>query len=191
MFGGPLGAASLCLALAIMQVPLALAETPQSRPHVHGNASIFLVLEEKTLTIEFTAPLHDLAGFEHAPKSAADKKVLAQLREALGKPQAVVSVPASAGCTTRDVMIEGMGIDRDAHGHDDERHHGQDHHHHADVIATYTLACTALKSLRTVNVRAPMTFPSITSVDVTVLGPGTQFARKLTQANSVLRLRQE
>lgn len=97
--------ACLCVALATILLPVAAAETPQGQPHVHGKATLSLVIEEKSLTIEFTAPLHDLAGFEHAPKTAEDKAALARLRQTLGKPQAIVSLPAGAGCTTRSVMI--------------------------------------------------------------------------------------
>lgn len=181
--------ACLCAALATILSSVALAEAPQGQPHVHGKATLSLVIEEKSLTIEFAAPLHDLAGFEHAAKTADDRATLARLRQKLEKPQAIVSLPSGAGCTTRSVMIEGIGAERHAHDHGDAKHHEDDDDGHADVIATYTLSCSALNSLSEVNVAVQSTFPAISSVDVAVLGPGTQFARKLTGTNTLLRLR--
>ncbi len=186
---GAIGVAGLCLALTAILPAAALAETPQGQPHVHGKANLSLVIEETALTIEFTAPLHDLAGFEHEPKDAADRKALAQLREKLKTPQAVVNLPASAGCGTRSATIEGLGSNDHPHDRDDDDHPEREDHGHTDVIATYALTCSALKSVSTVDVTVLTTFPTIISVEVTVLGPSMQFARKLTGANTLLRLR--
>lgn len=51
--------------------------------HVHGQASLNIVIEDETLLAEFHSPLDNLLGFEHAPESETEKLAYQALHDAL------------------------------------------------------------------------------------------------------------
>jgi hypothetical protein len=175
-------ASAVALALALAA---GLTASPALAQHVHGEAKLAVVIEASTLTIEFSAPLGDLAGFEHEPKTPEEKAKAASIAKTLGDSASIVTVPAQAGCKPAAAKIDGLS------GHDDHDHGDSEDHHgdHSDVVATYTLTCSKLASLRAVDIPARKTFPSISTIQATVLGPQKQTSQKLSGKTTELRLR--
>lgn len=165
----------------------ACAESPQGEAHVHGRATLTVIIEEKALTVEFEAPMHDLAGFEHAPKTAAEIATVSRIRKSLVSHQTVFSLPTGAQCSPTSVDVEGLEAHAESsHNHDsDEDHHGS----HADVIATYAFDCANTAALAAVGVNVIRSFPAVSTIEATVISPKSQFARKLSKDNVTLQLR--
>ena len=87
---------------------LALATAPAwaQHSHVHGQARLDVAIDGPLLTLAFESPLDSLVGFEHRPRSAAQKQAaeaaIARLRDAatLWQPEAV------AQCTVTETTLD-------------------------------------------------------------------------------------
>jgi len=147
-----------CAALLFTLTLSAFAQAAAPAAHEHGVAHLTLVQERNAVTIALESPLDSIVGFEHAPRTDAEKAALARAGERLHDLAAVVALPAAAGCTVADMDVDlpfadaqGAAHDAHAHGHEDAGH--------ADVEASYTLECAEPAALATLSVRLFETFP--------------------------------
>ena len=115
--------------------------------HVHGAATLQIVLEGSTLEVKLSSPAVNLLGFEGPANSAEKRASVAATRRTLEQPASLFLIPG-AGCQLRagGLSINGLpelhgDADHDADGHRDEGdhhdsgHHGEDHHdddHHGE-----------------------------------------------------------
>lgn len=76
----------------------------QSRPHAHHNAhahgqgELELAIEQGRIQGTLRVPMESLLGFEHAPKTDAQRAQVLALRELLEDPGNLVVPPAAAAC---------------------------------------------------------------------------------------------
>ena len=64
--------------------------------HVHGQARLEVVLDGPVLAIALESPLDGIVGFEHSPRTAAQKQAAAQALAALKDPARLFALPAEA-----------------------------------------------------------------------------------------------
>ncbi|HPR08069.1 MAG TPA: DUF2796 domain-containing protein [Denitromonas sp.] len=144
-----------------------------STAHEHGVAGLSLVQEGTTITLGFESPLDSLVGFEHAPRTDAQKQALQKARAALENAATAVALPAAAACVARAVTVE-MPFGSKAHaGHDD-------HDKHADAEAEYVFECAQPAALGTVTVGLFKAFPRLQRIDAeaaTAAGQGKAVLR--------------
>jgi len=170
--------------------------------HTHGDAELAVVLEGNVVTIELDTPLYNLLGFEHAPKTEAQKTTASRAEKNLGQGKGLFSFNQGAGCelisNIQDIHLFEHESREDEHDdHDDEHddHHDEDHHEehsedahddetHKDVILQYEFQCQKPSSLSNVSVNLFEFFSELSEIDVTYLGPSTQRQVKMTQDNS-------
>ena len=113
--------------------PLVLA---QQESHVHGIASLNLVIDHDKLLIEFESPADNIVGFEHKAETAEEKAKIKAALATLKSPQKLITLPASAGCLLDENEVElhaGKGDDEhghDEHDHDEHKEHDHDEHDH-------------------------------------------------------------
>jgi hypothetical protein len=75
----------------------------EHRAHSHGNGKLELVIEGKSVKGSFELPMESLLGFEHLPKTANQKKLLASLQESTQKIANFIKPSDKAGCITKSI----------------------------------------------------------------------------------------
>ncbi|TVO59150.1 DUF2796 domain-containing protein [Denitromonas halophila] len=157
--------------LCLLAVPFLAAAAGGA--HEHGVARLSLVQEGTTITLGFESPLDSLVGFEHAPRTDAQKQALQKARAALENAATAVTLPAAAACVVSAVTVD-MPFGDTAHdGHDD-------HDTHADAEAEYVFECAQPAALDTVTIGLFQAFPRLQRIDAeaaTAAGQGKAVLR--------------
>ena len=73
-------------------------DTRQLGSHVHGGASLALVLEGRKLTAELETPLYNILGFEHEPETDAQTEMVESVQKKLVNGSALFKFNQDAGC---------------------------------------------------------------------------------------------
>ncbi len=142
------------------------------KAHQHGAAQINVAMEGGKGELEFESPADGILGFEHAPKTAAQKKSTADVL-AKFKTQAntLFEFPAAAGCTLTPKEVE---IHREGP-------------QHAEVHAHYAVACKSAPTGQ-LTLGVFKAYPRLTSIAVTVLSGSQQSATQATPAKATVKL---
>lgn len=171
--------------------------------HTHGNAELFIVLEEGVATIEFESPLYNILGFEHNPETKAQKEVVRLVEEQLARGNQLFTFNDEASCDTKSQPQslklfhgyshdEGEGLQN--HDHDHESHDSSpvdgEHLAHKDVLLRYEFVCGKPSALSNVRINLFEFFEELSEVDVTYLGPSTQQQLTLTRYKSEMDITQ-
>lgn len=135
--------------------------------HVHGDARLEITLEGDTLDIHLETPLDGLLGFEHAPRSAAEKQVVQAMKVRLEQPERLFQIAAEAGCRAGKPEIESAIFDGKSSGH-------------LDLDANYRWQCTKPSVLRDIATRLFAEFPRLKRIKVEFAGPNGQKSGRLT-----------
>ena len=161
--------------------------------HVHGKASLNLVLDGQSLFIEFESPAYNLVGFEHEPKDQIQQKEVQDSLSLLSRPRKVFGFSAQAGCLVESVSVtttmagvgkNTVGYEEEHHEeehheeeHHEEEHHEEEHHEHSDGDSTnkeshsefkanYLMTCSEPEKLRTIEFKFFKEFLNLKSVQV-------------------------
>lgn len=171
-------------AFAAASPALAQGSTRHADSHVHGQAQLLIVLTGADLSVELQSPAINLFGFEHEAKTDAEKKTVADARKAAADPAKLVALPAAAQCRLKSAAAD-FGGDHAHHGHAE----GQDDHAHRDVSATQSFTCSRPERLTQIEATALATFPGISALEATWLGPRNQTSRRLDRSTRTLALK--
>jgi hypothetical protein len=121
---------TLLAGLVVSQFAVAEDQFRQHDAHVHGHVEFNIAQDGQDLLVEITAPGADVVGFEHAPKTDAEKAAIADATAKLNNVNSILTIPAAANCKLVEAHIENTlekGEHHDEHkDHDD--HKGHDHH---------------------------------------------------------------
>jgi hypothetical protein len=189
------------LAAATLIPATATAQGGSHAAHVHGLARLAVVVDGPQLHIAFESPLHNLVGFEHAPRTAEQREAVARMMAALNAPADVFAPTAAAACSPVRIAIESpwlVGTDghddhhdhHHAHDHDHDHDHGHGHgHDHADLYAEYEFHCDAPSELHGLEVGLFAHFPGIERIQAELATPGSQSAIRLDAGTRELRWR--
>lgn len=111
--------------LIALLLSAAVAAPPSLSAHVHGAATLSLAFDELKGRLELRGAADSFIGFEHAAKSAADKKKLDEsLKTFEAKLETRVKIDPILGC-----RFSKNRLDMDVHGK------------HADFIASFDIKC--------------------------------------------------
>lgn len=142
---------------------LALGTSAWGQAHVHGQARLDIVLDGPVLTIALEAPLDGIVGFEHAPRTPAQKQLAEKALATLKDPARLFTLPAEAQCRPEATEVEApvlQGADaKDGHG---------------DLDARWTYRCAAPARLRALEQGLFEAFPRLRRLDVQLAGPQGQ-----------------
>ncbi len=69
--------------------------------HAHGKGELELLVDGQTIQGVFRTPMDSLLGFEHAPKTDAQRNAVDSLRKRLANPTAVLSPNLEAQCAAK------------------------------------------------------------------------------------------
>ena len=151
-------------------------------PHQHGRAELDVAIEGPTLTLEFRSPLDNLLGFEHAPRTAAQKSAADALLRGLRSNDAVLVPAAAARCERTSVTVEapvltaaparktGAGPAAEAH---------------ADLEVRYVFHCARPDLLSSVEVKLFERYRGLRRIEAHIVGPRGQSSVVLSPARRV------
>ncbi|MDY1547584.1 ZrgA family zinc uptake protein [Luteibacter sahnii] len=136
---------------------LARAEERHLGPHVHGQASVNVSVDQHAMDVEVRLPGHDAVGFEHPPGSAQERDAVAKATATL-KAAAWLVPPQGAGCTLASATVSphGFGGAAEPGGH-------------ADFDAAYRYTCLKPARLDHLEVRLATAFPAVRKVVVNLI----------------------
>lgn len=147
-------------------------------PHEHGVADLGVALEGRRLSLELDGPMDNFAGFERPPRNAAERAALDRALERLRTPEAVVRLPAEAGCSLASSELHN-GF---APGGGDSKGG------HTDLSAAYQFDCATPAALKRLEVRLFDSFPRLRKLRVAVVAPGGQRGAELAKGKAELVL---
>lgn len=169
--------------------------------HVHGQAEMYIVIENQAVFLELESPADNILGFEHAPSNAAEQQRLEQMTEQLNDYQALVAfnngdckvTDASTTSPFKNVDDHHSQSASHEHKHDHEHKHG-DHHHesnsvHADFLFSYTLQCNQIDKVDSVTIRAFDTLKRLEKLTVNWVRNDQQGMVQLNRNNTTINLR--
>ncbi|MEZ8818956.1 DUF2796 domain-containing protein [Vibrio sp. 10N.222.54.A1] len=131
---------AVVIGMTVSTNALANEEFRSHDAHVHGQVEVNIAQDGQELLVEVTAPGADVVGFEHAPKTAEQKKVFEQAIAQLNKPEELFSFN-NASCTLKFKSVANTlegghddheGHDHAEHGYGDHKDHDHAEHDHDD-----------------------------------------------------------
>jgi hypothetical protein len=134
--------------------------------HVHGAAELDAAQDGNTLSFFLRAPGASLAGFERAPKTAAERAHLAQLKADFARPATLIVPTPAARCTATPARVQFDGFDGTGG--------------HADIDAEIVFTCAAPEKLTGFSVPAFARHPHLKTLKLAWVGPTGQRATTLT-----------
>ena len=177
--------------LASAAFALAATGAAAAPPHVHGAAAVDVALDGRRLEIDVDSPLDNLAGFEHAPRSAKEREAIDRMVASFARPEALFAPSTAAACAVKSVQLASPVIDASllaAHGVT-ALPAAQSHEEagHADLDAAIVFDCARPEALERLEVRMFAAFPRVLRVDAQVVTSERQFAARLTaSANAIV-----
>ncbi len=137
--------------------------------HQHGRVSLEMAIDGNRAVVEIRGPAESFLGFEHKPKTKAQKNQLAALEKKL----------RSEGLTYIGFAAQ-LNCKQSKHTVDWHFDHGE----HADLKASYEFTCAEVIAKTSLTIALKKSFERIKTVDVAVLpSSGTAFAREVTKAH--------
>ena len=168
--------ASLSVAFLLFGMQaLSAAEKRHGHSHVHGVAEMNIVVEGKTVVVEFRSPSEGIMSFEHEAKSEADKKkqdaAVKILKERFAE---MVILDPKLGCApglaeVTIVLTDAAGKDA-KHAKGDAKKSGE----HREVRARHIFTCQGDPAGSRVRFGVTKIFPNVPDLKVQALSGNKQ-----------------
>ena len=145
--------------------------------HVHGVVKLDLAIDAGLVTIAMEAPLDSLLGFEHPPRSDAERKAAQALLQRLRSGQGLFAIDPAAQCTLKTASAESEALAPGAQTGE-----------HADLDARFEWACPEASAARSVDIAGLLgAYRRIRSVDVQIVAPSGQVKQTLKAPAHLIR----
>jgi hypothetical protein len=138
--------------------------------HVHGQATLTMVLEGNEAMLQLQSAAHDIVGFEHAPNNAEQRQKVAAALEVLRQGK-WFAINAQAGCELSEVDADSDLTSQLAS-------------EHVDFYANVSLICQQPSRLNELTVTLFNMAPSLEGVAVQWVINGQQGAADLNSASN-------
>ncbi len=190
--------------LVALSALAASAHSSDNNAHVHGAASLHLVQDGNQVLIELSSPLDNVLGFEHAPRSAAQKQTVQKMTELFDRPASLFTLTAAAQCSAKPARLTSPVLPSgQADGHRDKHDHAtrndvkdtkpdtrvetkSDATEHGQLHAEINFTCLKPDLLKGLTVNLFSAFPDIRRLSVQIAGPRGQSGATLTAAQRQL-----
>lgn len=172
----------------LLFLPASAQERRELGAHQHGHGTLNIAIEGSRVSMELEAPGNDIVGFEHKAKTKTQRANLDKAKAQLGAPMSLFRFPETAGCAVKQatVKLEGVGEKDDAktagHKHDDHDHD------HSAFHAEYSLECSGIANLTSIEFPYFATFKGAEELDVTIITPKGQTKMEVTRSKPRLDL---
>lgn len=137
-------AACFAVAFCILTYPTLATEFEQHPPHEHGKITINVALDGNRLVVELDSPAVNVVGFEHEPRSDAERAAVSGAEKLLGGGRGLFTLPKEARCQFEktDLKTPQWETTDDVPGQPEPP--GQ----HADYEARFTYQCWSPNHLK-------------------------------------------
>lgn len=171
---------AICVVLVLVLAPPAEVFA-QEHAHVHGLASLNVAVDGRVLTVQLEAPLDSLLGFEHRPRTDAQRKAAAALLDRMKTGQNLFRPDPAAQCSLRKTEVESDALQKapEPGGKEDE---------HADLDASFEFECREPERLARMEVGLFDAFSRVQRIEVQIAGANGQAKQTLQRPDKVLRL---
>jgi hypothetical protein len=159
------------------------ASAAASAQHVHGLVRLDVTLDATTLRIELAAPLESLLGFEHRPRTPAQKQAGEAVLQKMNAVDALIRPQASALCQPTKTTVTSEALQAQAH-------QGGQHHAHADLNASFEFACERPQALGHIEIGFFEAFKRIQKIEAQMVSAKAQSKQTLKRPDKMLRLAQ-
>lgn len=175
------GSAALLCGLALQAGAHGPAPQGQAplHAHVHGQATLDVAVDARSLQLQFSAPLDSLLGFERAPRTAAERQQVQALEQRLRAVDQLLRPDPAAGCSLTKVELQApvLGLGQA----EEHPHHGHGGEDHADLDLQAVFQCRDTARLQALDVQLFAAFAWLQQVEVQIAAPQGQFQRRLSR----------
>jgi len=172
----------------------------QQKAHLHGTATLNIVVDGNIVGIELESPAYNLVGFEHAPNNDTQQQAIDNAKATLKDTSNLFAFVADAGCNAVESEVEWAsehedhkaGNQEDDHAeedhdadHDEKEHAAEEGDHdaeageHSEFHAAYLFECTNIDSLKHVDAILFERFEYLESIEVQMISRLGQSAVQL------------
>ena len=99
-------ALSFLVSALLLTAPALAADKDRHGAHQHGAAALLVSLDGRVLQIAYEGPAENILGFEHAPKTEAQRKTVARAEEQLRQSAQLFITPPAAACQAQPARVE-------------------------------------------------------------------------------------
>jgi hypothetical protein len=166
------------LAFTGLVATMPLSAQAQARAHVHGQIKLDIVIDGPTVVIEMESPLDNFVGFEHAPKTEAEKKAAADAVAQLRAADQLFKIDPAANCKLGPVNLRStaLGLGKAEAGPEG----------HADLDGSFAFNCTKATEAKFIELGLFNAFKGLRQVDAQIVTPDGQSKRSLKRPNARL-----
>jgi Protein of unknown function (DUF2796) len=169
------------LIFALSLLCLSAASVAQGHAHQHGVVRLDVAIDGQALTLSLDAPLDSLLGFEHRPRTAAEKAGMAALLKQLDPGAALWRPNAQAQCSLIKTTLESALLQAPAPS-------AAEAGEHADLDGSWEFRCAQVDQLSSIELGLFDAFKRIQRIEVQVAGPKGQLKRELKRPEKMLGL---
>ena len=165
--------AGLAIAAALFAAaPFLPAQAQQQHAHVHGQLKLDVAVDGPTVVIDMESPLDNIVGFERAPKTDAEKKLVEEAVAQLRAADKLFIVDPAANCKLGPVDLRSGALGL---GNPDP----SEPVGHADLDATFSFNCTNAAAAKFIDLNLFSVFKGLRQIDSQIATAQGQFKRQL------------
>lgn len=155
--------------------------------HVHGQATLLLVVDKGQVQATLESPLDNLLGFEHAPRTDKERQAVRQMAKALQAPDTLLSFDPQAGCKLERTQLNSAVLPASLlQGDQAAPAAGAADAGHGDLELEASYQCQ--NPPRTIDVRLFKHFKRLQRLNVEIVSEKEQAARQLNPAQPRIKL---
>jgi len=163
----------LAIAAALLAAaPFLTAQAQQQHAHVHGQLKLDVAVDGPTVVIDMESPLDNIVGFERAPKTDAEKKIVEDAVAQLRAADKLFIVDPAANCKLGPVDLRSGALGL---GNPDP----SEPVGHADLDATFSFNCTNAAAAKFIDLNLFGAFKGLRQIDSQIATAQGQFKRQL------------
>lgn len=144
--------------------------------HSHGRAEMEITIQGSAIRGLFKTPMDSLLGFEHTPKTDAQRKAISDLRERLNNPALWFAPTPDAQCVVRSHEASSTLLKGVVRGT------------HSDLEYRFSFECAAPHALKAIEILALRDFRRLLDLRVVLVTDQAQRSIKLNKKSIALAL---
>ena len=162
---------------AIVTFVIGSAAAPAAHPaaqhaHVHGVAKLGIATQGRVLSLSLEAPLDSLIGFEHLPRTPAERAAVDSLRARMDRADGLFEANAEAGCVRSKVTTTSALFGPNTSATESDPH--------ADLDVDTEYVCAEPARLVALETSLFTAFPRLRRLEVQLATETTQAKQTLT-----------
>jgi Protein of unknown function (DUF2796) len=157
-------------------------ENKHGKSHSHGVGNLDIAVQGNSIKVTFELPMESTVGFEHAPKTAAQKEAIVQLQATLNK-EALLTFTDAAKCQQTSIkasspLFEGIQNKPDKTASSV----------HSDVSVDIEFSCANTKLLDRTDLRIFKQFTRLKTIRIQFAGPNGQRSGTVKSAQPFFKI---